>query len=50
MSKTIVFECTNCGERMTPERRNYRYVESGLSNVILQGIEVADCTNCATRT
>jgi len=41
-------ECTNCGEgeKVTSERRNYRYTESGLSNVILQGVEVADCSNC----
>lgn len=41
-------ECTNCGAAVTPERRNYRYTESGLSNVILQGVEVADCPRCGT--
>ena len=46
MSRTITHECTNCGEVVTPERRSYRYAESGLSNVILQGIELADCPNC----
>jgi putative zinc finger/helix-turn-helix YgiT family protein len=46
MSKKNIHECTNCGERITAERRNYRYTESGMSNVILQGIEVADCPNC----
>ena len=35
-------------EQVTPERRNYRYHESGLSNVILKGIEVADCPKCGT--
>ena len=35
--------CTNCGAAVTPGRRSYRYVESGLPNVILQGVEVADC-------
>jgi predicted RNA-binding Zn-ribbon protein involved in translation (DUF1610 family) len=39
-------ECTNCGRPVTPERRNYRYTESGLSNVVLQGIQVADCPAC----
>jgi putative zinc finger/helix-turn-helix YgiT family protein len=48
MSKTKTHECTSCGEQVTPERRNYRYTESGLSNVILQGIEVADCPRCGT--
>jgi putative zinc finger/helix-turn-helix YgiT family protein len=46
MSSVGKHECTNCGKRTTPERRNYRYAESGLSNLILQGIEVADCPNC----
>ena len=42
----MTHECTNCGEQVTPERRNYRYSESGMSNVILQGVEVADCPKC----
>ncbi len=48
MSKAVVHECSNCGERLIPERRNYRYAECGGSNVILQGVEVADCPklNC----
>jgi putative zinc finger/helix-turn-helix YgiT family protein len=47
MSRAIIHECTSCGEQVAPERRrNYRYGESGLSNVILQGIEVADCPSC----
>jgi putative zinc finger/helix-turn-helix YgiT family protein len=46
MSRASKHECTNCGEQVTAERRNYRYAESGLSNLILQGIEVADCPNC----
>lgn len=46
MSRATIHKCTNCGEQVSPERRNYRYAESGLSNVILQGIEVADCTKC----
>ena len=45
MNKKI-HECTRCGEPVNPEPRNYRYLESGLSNVILQGIEVADCPKC----
>lgn len=41
-----VHHCTNCGRPVTLERRNYRYTESGLSNIILQGVEVADCPAC----
>src|SRR5713226_6432832 len=48
MSRARIHECTNCEKPVTPERRNYRYAESGLSNVILQGIEVADCPKCGT--
>jgi putative zinc finger/helix-turn-helix YgiT family protein len=48
MSKARIHECTSCEERVTPERRNYRYAESGLSNVVLQGIEVADSPKCGT--
>jgi len=39
-------QCTNCGREVIAERRSYRYTESGLSNVILQGVEVADCPHC----
>lgn len=41
-------ECTNCGAAVDPERRAYRYTESGLSNVVLQGMDVADCEKCGT--
>ncbi|MBI3279797.1 MAG: YgiT-type zinc finger protein [Acidobacteria bacterium] len=46
MSRARIHVCTNCGDNLTPERRNYRYAESGLSNVILQDVEVADCPKC----
>ena len=46
MTNPSIHECTNCGEQVTLERRNYRYAESGISNVILQSIEVADCPHC----
>lgn len=39
-------ECTNCGNRVLSERRNYRYSESGIPNVVLQGLPVADCPAC----
>ncbi len=38
--------CTNCGSVVVPERRSYKYAESGVSNVILRSIEVADCRQC----
>ncbi len=38
-----MIDCTDCGEPVTFERVSYRYLESGLPNVILQGVEVAVC-------
>jgi putative zinc finger/helix-turn-helix YgiT family protein len=46
MREKRVHECTSCGQPAPAERRSYRYTESGLPNVILQGIEVADCSSC----
>lgn len=46
MSRTKIQECTNCGQRVIPEQRNYRDTESGISNVILQGVDVAVCPKC----
>lgn len=46
MSQPRTHECTNCGELLTLEARNYRYVESGLTNVILQGAQAAECPRC----
>lgn len=46
MSLPMTHRCTNCGETVMPEQRSYRYAESGLSNVILLGVEVADCLKC----
>ena len=46
MNKSKNHECTSCGKPVTLELRNYRYTEGGLSNVILQGIEIADCPHC----
>jgi putative zinc finger/helix-turn-helix YgiT family protein len=47
MTRIQGYTCTECASPVTLERRNYRYTESGLSNVILQGIEVADCSKCS---
>ncbi|QOY89500.1 type II TA system antitoxin MqsA family protein [Paludibaculum fermentans] len=38
--------CPNCGERITFQRRRYRYLESGMSNVYLTGAQVAECAAC----
>jgi putative zinc finger/helix-turn-helix YgiT family protein len=38
--------CTSCGAPVTFERQNYRYTESGLPNVVLQGLEIAQCEAC----
>ncbi len=46
MIGTGIHECTNCGTAVTPALRNYRDRESGLPNVVLQGVEVADCPKC----
>jgi YgiT-type zinc finger domain-containing protein len=46
MTKTPVNECMNCGKQVVPERRNYRYTESGIPNIVLQGVAVADCPAC----
>ena len=40
-------ECADCGARVAaPKRGDYRDTESGLSNVILRGAEVARCRKC----
>ena len=46
MIATSKHECAHCGNETSLERRNYRYGESGISNVILRDIEVCDCANC----
>jgi putative zinc finger/helix-turn-helix YgiT family protein len=46
MNQSPTHECTNCGEQLTWERRNYRYAECGLPNVVLQGVNIADCPKC----
>jgi putative zinc finger/helix-turn-helix YgiT family protein len=48
MKKAKTHGCTNCKEPVTPDRRDYQYIESGLSNVILEGVEVAVCPKCGT--
>ena len=38
--------CTQCGEEAPVSRGTYRFVESGLSSVVLSGIEIARCQKC----
>lgn len=39
-------KCSECGDAMTVAHEDYRYEESGLTNIILAGIEVRHCTAC----
>jgi len=41
--------CDVCGGSMTITRDSWQYEESGLRNVILEGIEVRSCQACGTR-
>jgi len=44
--KSITHNCTNCGKLAPLDKVNYRYTESGLSNIVLQGIQTSTCPNC----
>jgi putative zinc finger/helix-turn-helix YgiT family protein len=37
-----------CGSEMKVKKENYQYTESGLDNVILQGVEVRRCPKCGS--
>ncbi len=39
-------ECSRCGQPCTSEIRSYSYTESGLPNLILQGVQVTECPAC----
>ncbi len=41
-------KCYDCGTNMKAHVENYRYLESGLKNVILKGILVFRCKECGT--
>jgi transcriptional regulator with XRE-family HTH domain len=43
---TRLQKCYDCGTTMKAQVENYRYVESGLKNVILKGILVFRCKKC----
>jgi YgiT-type zinc finger domain-containing protein len=42
----VTYRCSNCGATATSVRTNYLFKESGLSNVILKGIETLQCGRC----
>lgn len=39
-------KCPQCRHEMVRSTENHRYVESGLANVVLVGVEVRRCKNC----
>jgi putative zinc finger/helix-turn-helix YgiT family protein len=39
-------KCPQCRHEMVRSTENHRYTESGLSNVVLVGVEVRRCQNC----
>lgn len=42
--------CLECGGKTRARRRQaYKYIESGLSNVVLNGVTVHTCENCRTQ-
>lgn len=40
-------ECTNCGAAARVTRGCYQFKDSGLRNVVVQGIELARCPRCS---
>ena len=42
-------KCLNCGTPMKSRKENYHYTESGLSNIVLVGVEVRSCATCGER-
>ncbi len=41
-------DCTDCGAAAAIEKKNYRFRESGLDNVVLKGISVLKCPDCGS--
>lgn len=39
-------QCSNCGKKANAVRGSYCFIESGLSWVVLQGIELIQCEEC----
>lgn len=46
MTHVATHQCTACEEQVVFEQRHYRYVESGIPNVVLQNVSVAECPRC----
>jgi putative zinc finger/helix-turn-helix YgiT family protein len=42
-------KCRDCGKQMTEAVEGYRYVESGLPNIILHGVKVRRCRDCGAQ-
>ena len=42
----MIHHCNSCGSRTTRRIESYRYKESGLSNVVLHGVELRTCAKC----
>ncbi len=38
--------CPACGNKLKKNIKDYRYIESGLDNIILKGINVYECPEC----
>lgn len=44
--KTKERRCSNCGKPVRRVQGNYRFRESGLSNVVLKNIDILECGDC----
>jgi putative zinc finger/helix-turn-helix YgiT family protein len=42
----MIHHCSTCETAIVPVAKNYRYSESGINQVVLQGVDVADCPVC----
>ncbi len=49
-SRKIKLNCLECNGPLRLVRKDYRFVESGLDNVILKDLEVLVCDQCKTET
>ncbi|HET9621217.1 MAG TPA: type II TA system antitoxin MqsA family protein [Kofleriaceae bacterium] len=45
-----LMKCPQCRHEMVRSTENHRYTESGLSNVVLVGVEVRHCSHCGEHT
>ena len=42
----VAYKCSECGAPVTFHSGSYLFTESGLPNIVLQGVGVADCPAC----